>query len=230
MLRAAVDAGADAVDADVRVTVDGELVAAHDDHLEATTNGRGSLASMTLAQLRALDAAWMWPGPSNDYPLRGKGVRIPTVEEILVAFPDRKISLEMKTTGGEQQLCDLLRRTGRIDDAHIGSAGDAAIDRFKPICPEATTTVTDAMVDVMQRVQASSEPWCAPVPIGQPPYRIGDRVIVTEESVNWNHEHGLAVYTWTIDDERTLREVKRFGVDGVYTGRVDIARRVFDEN
>jgi glycerophosphoryl diester phosphodiesterase len=40
---------------------------------------------------------------------------------------------------------------------------------------------------------------------------------------------GLAIFTWTVDDPETLRELARAAVDGVYTTRPDIARRVFDE-
>lgn len=62
MMRAAVQAGADMVDADVRVTADGALVAAHDDDLRAMTGTTGSLRAKTLAALQTLDAAHTWPG------------------------------------------------------------------------------------------------------------------------------------------------------------------------
>ena len=228
MMRAAVEAGADAVDVDVRISADGVLVASHDDDLVATTNAEGSLQTRTLAQLKQLDAAWTWPGPKRNYPLRRSGVTIPTVEEILNAFPHRRVSLEFKTTGGEQTMCTLLRRLGRTNDVYLGSAGDAAIDTFKPICPEVTTTVTDAMVVDMQQAQGNGTPYCSPATIGQPPFSIAGRRIVTPASVAWNHQHGMAVYTWTLDDPVTLAEAARSGVDGVYTGRADVARAVVD--
>ena len=228
MMRAAVRAGADVLDADVRVTADGVLVASHDDDLFTATGMKGSLRTRTLAQLRMLDAAWTWPGPKRDYALRRRGVTIPTVEEILEAFPRRRISLEFKTTGGERALCALLRRLRRTGDVYIGSAGDAAVDTFKPICPEVTTTVTDAMVVDMQRARSTGSPWCSPSPIGQPPYAFGSRRLVTRESVDWNHQHGMAVYTWTLDDPATLAAAAAAGVDGVYTGRADLARAIFD--
>jgi glycerophosphoryl diester phosphodiesterase len=228
MMRSAVRAGADVVDADVRVTSDGVLVASHDDDLTVTTNGSGSLHAHTFAELRRLDAAWTWPGRRHDFALRGTGVTIPTVEEILNAFPNRRVSLEFKTTGGEKAMCTLLRRLRRTSDVYIGSAGDAAVDTFKPTCPEVTTTVTDAMVVDMQNAQKTGAAWCSPSPIGQPPYVIGSRRIVTSESVRWNHAHGMAVYTWTLDDPAQLADAAAAGVDGVYTGRADLARAAFD--
>ena len=228
MMRAAVRAGADVVDADVRITADGLLVASHDDDLRSQTGTPGSLRTKTLSQLRAFDAGYTWPGPRRDYPLRRRGVTIPTVEEILRAFPNRRVSLEFKTTGGEQTLCDLLRRLGRASDVYVGSAGDAAVDRFKPLCPEVTITVTDAMVVDMRNAQTTGRAWCSPSPIGQPPFAVGARRVVTRESVAWNHAHGMAVYTWTLDDPKLLEAAVSAGVDGVYTGRADLARRVFD--
>ena len=228
MMRAAVRAGADVVDADVRVTADGLLVASHDDDLRSQTGTPGSLRTKTLSQLRSFDAGYTWPGPRRDFPLRGRGVTIPTVEEILKAFPNRRVSMEFKTTGGEQTLCNLLRRLGRASDVYVGSAGDAAVDRFKPLCPEVTITVTDAMVGDMRNAQTTGRAWCSPSPIGQPPFVIGARRVVTRESVAWNHAHGMAVYTWTLDDPKQLEAAVAAGVDGVYTGRADLARQVFD--
>jgi glycerophosphoryl diester phosphodiesterase len=229
MLRAAVRAGADIVDADVRVTKDGVLVASHDDGLASTTNGSGSLRAHTLAELRQLDAAWTWAGPSRTFPLRGTGVKIATVEEILRAFPNRRVSLELKASGDEQGLCTLLRRLGRTGDVYVSTASDAYMDRFKPLCPEVTTTVTDAIVGQMRTARERGAAWCSPAPIGQPPFYRDGRPRLTAESVRWSHDHGMAVYTWTLDRAADLDAARRLGVDGVYTGRADLARKLFDQ-
>lgn len=227
MLRASVKAGADVVDADVRLSADGVLVAAHDDDLAVASNGKGSLRAQTFFALRQLDFGWSWKDPQGKFSLQGRGVKIPSIEEVLKAFPNRRISLEFKVTGGEATLCALVRRLHRTKDVYISSAGDAAVDTFKPICPEVTTTVTDSMVPILRAAQASGEAWCAPVPIGQPPFSRGNDTFITKKSVEWNHAHGLAVYTWTLDSEQDLRVALAAGVDAVYTGRADLARKVF---
>jgi glycerophosphoryl diester phosphodiesterase len=227
MLRAAVRAGADVVDADVRLSADGVLVAAHDDELGGASNGEGSLRAHTFAALRQLDFGWAWKNPQGKLSLRGKGVKIPSIEEVLKAFPNRRVSLEFKVTGGEATLCNLVRRLGRTKDVYISSAGDEAIDTFKPICPEVATTVTDAMVPLLRAAQASGKDWCAPAHIGQPPFSRGKNTFITKTSVDWNHAHGLAVYTWTLDSEEDLRVALNAGVDAVYTGRADLARKIF---
>ena len=228
-MRASMSAGADVNDADVHITADGVLVAIHDDTVDATTNGSGVVADKTLAELRTLDAGWAFTGPGNDYPFRGKGVTIPTIEEVLTSFPDKLTSLEFKDDFGAapQAMCDLLRRLGRTKTVYISSDTDPAIEAFKAVCPEVTTTVTDAMVPVLLAAQASGEAWCSPVPIGQPPYNESRKP--TAASLKWSHDHGLANFTWTIDDADTIRYLVSIGMDGVYTRRPDIARKVVDD-
>lgn len=228
-MRLSMAAGADVNDADVHVTADGVLVAIHDDTVDATTNGKGFVSSMTLAQLQTLDAAQSFAGPKNDFPYRHKGVIIPTIEEVLSAFPSTLTSLEFKDDSGPapEILCTLLRKLGRTQSVYLSSDTDAAIEQFKADCPEVTTTVTDAMVPIMRAAQASGEAWCSPVAIGQPPYNETRKP--TTASLKWSHDHGLANFTWTVDDPETLRYLASIGMDAVYTRRPDIARKIVDE-
>ena len=228
MMRAARRAGADILDADVRTTKDGVLVASHDDQIRIDATATMSIAQTNYADLRRINLGATWVGPNGNHPLANQQVSVPTVEAILRAFPNNTVSLEFKTTGGEATMCTLLRKLDRTKNVYLGSAGDAAIDRFKPLCPEVTTTVTDAMVPIFLKAQADHTPWCAPVPIGQPPLRQGT-FSLTRASVDWDHAHGLAVFTWTADDRPTLERVAALGVDAVYTARPDLARAVFSK-
>lgn len=227
-MRISMSVGADVNDADVHITADGVLVAIHDDTVDSTTNGSGLVATKSLAELRALDAGYSFAGPDGTWPYRGSGVRIPTIEEVLVTFPDTLTSLEFKDDSGDapNALCVLLRRLGRTDSVYVSSDTDPVIEEFKILCPEVTTTVTDAMVPVMRAAQESGAPWCSPVPIGQPPYNEDRKP--TANSLKWSHDQGLASFTWTVDDADTIRYLASIGMDGVYTRRPDIARRVVD--
>jgi glycerophosphoryl diester phosphodiesterase len=228
-MRASMAAGADVNDADIHVTADGVLVAIHDDTVDATTDGKGFVRDMTLAQLRSLDAGQSFAGPNNDFPFRGKGVTISTIEEVLTAFPNTLTSLEFKDDSGPapEILCTLLRRLGRTKNVYISSDMDPAIDQFKLDCPEVPTTVTDAMVPTLLEARSSGKPWCSPVPIGQPPFSADRKP--TKESMKWSHDHGLANFTWTVDDPDTLRYLAEIGMDAVYTRRPDIARKIVDQ-
>ena len=222
-------AGADVNDADVHLTKDGVLVAIHDDTVDATTDGTGLVIDKTLAELRKLDAGSHFKDSAGGFPFRGKGVTIPTIEDVLTQFPGVLTSLEFKDNSGPapQIMCDLLRKTGRASSVYMSSDTDPPIEEFKKLCPEVTTTVTDAMVPIMLAAEKSGATWCSPVPIGQPPYSADPRP--TRESLKWSHDHGLANFTWTIDDPATLRYLAGIGMDAIYTRFPDVARKIVDE-
>jgi glycerophosphoryl diester phosphodiesterase len=114
-----VKAGADMLELDVGVTKDDEIVVSHDTTLDRTTNGRGTIESKTLKQIRRLDGAY-WFAKGDDayshdrkrraYKLRGiatgkrkppKGYkradfRVPTLRQVLKAFPRTPINIEIK--------------------------------------------------------------------------------------------------------------------------------------
>ena len=88
--RNAVELGVDALELDVHATRDGALVVIHDSTVDRTTDGTGAVSNFTLEEITALDAGYNWsPGAdSDDNPYRGTGVTIPTLEEVLSAFPN----------------------------------------------------------------------------------------------------------------------------------------------
>ena len=225
MMRAAKAAGADILDADVRITKDGVLVAAHDDLVQPASGPPVSIVNITYAELQHIDLGDTWTSPTGTHPLAGTHVSVPPIEDVMNAFPDRRFGLEFKVDGAEDAMCSLLRRLNRVGDAFVSSGGDGPVTRFKSVCPEAVTTVTDAMEAEYLHAEATGSPWCAPVGIGQPP--LVDRgVALTKANVRWDHDHGLADYTYTANTEPELRAVARLGVDAVYTDRADLARAI----
>ena len=87
----AIDAGADMIELDVRLTADHRLVVIHDATLERTTNGRGAVAHQTLDEPRRLDAG-AWFGPVF------AGAIVPTLDEDLEVCRGRVLAnIEVKT-------------------------------------------------------------------------------------------------------------------------------------
>ena len=85
--RAAIEAGADMIETDVRLTRDGVPVLIHDRTVDRTTDGKGYVKDMTFAELRALNAG------TKDVPQQ-----IPTLEELLelLTATDVTLNLEVK--------------------------------------------------------------------------------------------------------------------------------------
>src|SRR5918994_6298404 len=95
--RLAVEAGAGGLELDVHMTRDGHIVVIHDATVDRTTNGSGAVSEMTLAKLRGFDAGHTFsPDGDPTRPYRGKGVRVPTLVEILEEFPELPVNIEIK--------------------------------------------------------------------------------------------------------------------------------------
>lgn len=155
-------AGADVLEMDVFQTKDNHLVILHDaSGVGRTTDGDGRIVDMTLAEVRALDAAyWFIPGegtqrdrPEEDYVFRGiatgdkpppagysaEDFKIPTLEEALSRFSDKLINVELKEDDGqgdyEQQMADLLLSYGRLTNLIVASFDDTVNAAFKAVAP-----------------------------------------------------------------------------------------------
>jgi glycerophosphoryl diester phosphodiesterase len=221
-MRRSIDAGADVLDADLWMSSDGVIVARHDRDLATSTNGSGPIDTFTWSDLQELDAAATWNGDPIDDP-----VGIPSLAQILEAFPEVLISLEIKQTAPSMadELCAALTAAKALDRVYLSANDDAAVYDARDACPGVLITTTYADLDARRDAEARGAPWCAASPIGQPPYRDGR---FDADRVAQAHAHGQALFTWTIDDPDTLRELAEMGIDGVYTRRPDIARAVFD--
>ncbi|MDO1558066.1 glycerophosphodiester phosphodiesterase family protein [Brevundimonas sp. 2R-24] len=98
-MREAFRLGADVVEIDIHPTTDGEFAVFHDWTLDCRTNGQGVTREQTMAYLKTLDAGYGYTADGGrTYPLRGTGVgAIPTLAEVLEAFPDRRFQINIKS-------------------------------------------------------------------------------------------------------------------------------------
>ncbi len=109
----AVALGVDVLEMDLHITQDGVLVISHDETVDRTTDGTGEIEKMTLAEIKALDAGHNWSADGGGtFPYRGQGISIPTLEEVFLAFPEYRMTIEIKKTERSmaQPFCDLIRR------------------------------------------------------------------------------------------------------------------------
>ena len=230
----AVDVGATAVELDVHATADGELVVCHDATVDRTTAAQGTIASFTLAQLRAMDFSYWWipgadvtPGqPAADYPFRGRAPGDPsfgiaTLREVLEQFPGLVLNLDIKQTAPvvapyEESLARVLAEFGRTDDLIVASFLDPATDAFRRFAPDVPTSAgTMATAEAWQAVQAGEDLPESPAVAFQVPERQGDLVIVDERFVAAAHRAGKAVHVWTVNDAESMERLLGLGVDGI---------------
>jgi len=237
----AVAAGADAVELDVHATADGHLVVCHDATVDRTTDGHGAIASMTLEELRTLDNAYWWvPGSvvepdAADYPLRGKGLGIATLDEVLDAYPDTILNLDIKQTAPvvapyEEALARSLRAHGRGDDVIVASFNDGSTDVFRAFAPEyATSAGTFAVAAFWRAAHAGEVVETPPFAALQVPVRTAGVTVCDEVLVAAAHRAGIAVHVWTIDDAAEIAALIGIGVDGVITDVPSVAVGVLED-
>jgi glycerophosphoryl diester phosphodiesterase len=128
----AVGEGAIYTETDIQLTADGELVLVHDPTLERTTNGRGRVSSLTLAELRTLDAG-SWFAPTF------AGQRIPEFGEFLAwveARPPFGAALEVKASGIGARVAELAWASSARDHLAIYAFDPAEIRAAKAVRPE----------------------------------------------------------------------------------------------
>ncbi len=138
----AVRLGAHMIEFDVQLTKDGALVLMHDGTVNRTTDGKGKVADLTLAEIKALDA-----GAKMD--ARFAGTRIPTFEEALAVFP-KNVWLNCHLKGGAalgEATAKVIAKTGRKHQAFLAATADAA--------KAARVAVPDILICNMERQNES---------------------------------------------------------------------------
>ncbi|MHB8328508.1 MAG: glycerophosphodiester phosphodiesterase [Acidimicrobiales bacterium] len=243
-VRRAVELGATGIELDVHATADRRLVVCHDDTVDRTTDGKGSIHSLTLAQLRDLDNAyWFAPGadvtPGLDpaeYPFRGRApsdaeFSVATLDEMLTLLDGHggvAVNLDIKQTAPavEPYEEDLARSLAEHDVAErviVASFLDNATEAFSRHAPDIATSAGTLQTAMFIRAvrQGEEPPPMSHVALQVPAAR-GDFVIVDEAFVDAAHAHGLAVHVWTVNDEEEMARLVDLGVDGIISDRPSV--------
>ena len=145
---AAFEAGADIVEFDIHPTTDGHFVVFHDWTVDCRTNGTGVTRELALADLKALDIGYGYTADGGaTFPFRGKGVGLmPTLGEVLDAFPDRRFLVNIKSNDPEEGRM-LAERIGALPPARRELiqvyGGGTAIATFRAALPDVTVLGTD---------------------------------------------------------------------------------------
>lgn len=213
---------ADMLELDVRATADGHCVVIHDPTVDRTTNGTGDVAAMTLEELQSLDAAHHFTRDGGrTFPLRGHGVRVPTIGEVLDALPDMPITVEVKTGAAQRPLFDALDAAGARDRIILASA----FDRDRTLFHEWEGALS-ASVERGRMFYTLHRLRCARFAsmrahVAQTPETWNGRRIVTPRFVRDVHRSGTHVHIWTVNETADMVRLLDWGVDGLVTDRPD---------
>jgi len=223
----AIELGADGIEFDVHFSADGVPVVIHDFTVDATTDGSGRVADLTLAQLKQLDA-----GTRFDPAFTGE--RIPTLDEVLEAVSGRRgwggellLNIELKTTspgdnGLERAVITLVEQHSLSRRVLFSSFNPFSLRRAKRIAPHipAGLLYDQGLSLPLRRAWLA---FLAPHEARHPHYKMVDARYMA-----WARRRGYRVNTWTVDDPAEMRRLVGLGVNGIITNVPDVLRSVLE--
>ena len=220
--RKAVKLGVDVLEMDVRSTKDRQLIILHDDTVSRTTNATGPVQNYTLVDLKKLDAAHRWsPDNGQTFPLRSKGVQIPTLSEVFKAFPQTKLNLEIKEarSGTIQSLCRLIRDHQMTNNVVVASFDTDSLKEFRRLCPQVATSAGASEAQLFFGLQKAylEAAYSPDAQVLQVPEALGDLRIVNRRFIDAAHARNMRVQVWSINDVTSMQRLLELGVDGIMT-------------
>ncbi len=218
--------GADVLELDVHATADGTLVVMHDGTVDRTTDGKGKIKELTLAEVKKLDAGFPFTSDGGKtFPFRGQKIQVPTLAEIFAALPEMTFNIEPKQSEPSiiKPLCEMIRAKKMVDKVIVGSFRQQAIDEFRQTCPEVATSGSPTEVTEFLAFSKTgiSESYTPPFQALQIPENLGKLSVVTQDFVENAHRKNLKIHVWTINEAADMQRLIDLGVDGIMTDYPD---------
>jgi glycerophosphoryl diester phosphodiesterase len=226
----AVRMNADYLEIDLQMTRDGHLIAMHDETVNRTTNGSGRVGSMTLAEIKRLDAgSWF----NRQHPMYARdeyaGEKVPTLREIFETFRgETNYLLETKSPdvypGLEEELVALVEEFKLKRHVAVQSFSKASllkirslngdIPLFQLLWYNAPASISDSSLADIKRYAAG---------IGANFQRLNAPYVQKVKHA------GLLMYPYTINYQVNMSKALNWGADGIHTNYPDRLREVIEE-
>jgi glycerophosphoryl diester phosphodiesterase len=207
--RAALEVGVDLVELDVQLSRDAKVVVLHDETLDRTTTGTGSVRNKTLEEIQTFSAHY-----ASRFKEKFLGERVPSLAEALKALRGRarvlvEIKKESVDTEGtiERETVEVIERAGMEKDAAIVSFVPTALKRCLEFGPKIRRghLFQSAAVDAVLRAAQAAE--CA--------FIMPEKRMLSPSLCEKAEGEGLEVGTWVVDDPEELRALAPLGLFGV---------------
>jgi glycerophosphoryl diester phosphodiesterase len=225
----AIECGADALEMDVHLTRDGHFVVTHDEDGLRMTGTRVRWSELELAEVQRLDAGWGFVDASGLRPYAGRGVTIPTFEDVVRRFPTVHINVDIKHEGAVPRMLELLRGLGaeaRVTLASFQTLTAVAVRRLGYGGETALSQGEIATLLALPALVWRQLPFtgtAAQVPVHQGPLRFDRPAFIAK-----CHSLGLRVDFWVIDDPAEAARLLELGADGIMTNDPGALHALFD--
>jgi glycerophosphoryl diester phosphodiesterase len=221
---------ADMLEMDVRLTRDGQVVVIHDATVDRTTDGAGRVADLTLEEIRSLDAGYRFVDPSGAASFRGRGVTIPTLDEVLTAFPAMRVNIEAKERAVAGPLVEVVARHGAEQRVLVAAEREESRRGARGYPGPWGASARQLKAFWALHWLPGGSPWTPRADIFQVPERHGRLHVVTPRFLRAAHRLGIPVQVWTVNRREDMQRLLDLGVDGIQTDRPDLLAAVLTES
>lgn len=225
----AIELGVDSLEMDVHLTLDADLIVSHDDTAQRMTGARIRWRDIDVADAQRLDAGWGFVAPDGSRPFAGRGICVPTFEEVLTAFPSVHINVDIKGERAVGIVLELVRRMHAEERVTLASfALKTAVEvRRKGYGGETALSQSEvASLVTLPALLWRQLPFtgtAAQIPTNQGPIRFDRTPFIAK-----CHSLGLRVDFWVIDDRAEAQRLLELGADGIMTNDPAALRPIFE--
>lgn len=225
----AIEIGVDALEMDVHLTRDGQLVVAHDDTAARMAATPAPWSELDLADAQRLDVGWGFVAADGSRPFAGKGIHVPRFADVLDAFPGVRINVDIKkderAIGAMLELLAAKRAVERVTIASFktrialevrrrGYAGETALSQGEVV---ALLGMPAPLWRAIPRTGSAAQ-----VPVAQGPVHFDRPAFIAK-----CHAVGLRVDFWTVDDPAEAARLLGLGADGIMTNDPAVMKSLF---
>jgi glycerophosphoryl diester phosphodiesterase len=214
----ALELGCDALEMDVHLTSDNQLIVAHDELATRTTGAALAWHTLDLAAAQRLDVGWGFLAPDGTRPFAGQGIYAPSFAEVLEAYPDVHINVDIKGERAVEIMLALLREHDAERRVTLASFQAKTLVDVRRKKYQGETGLAQAEVAALLALPSivwRQLPWtgnAAQVPTHQGPLRFDRAPFIAK-----CHSVGLRVDYWVIDDASEAARLLELGADGIMT-------------
>lgn len=230
----AAEFGVDVIETDTHLTKDNEFVICHDADISRVSNGSGKIEDYNLAELKGFDAGYKFTSDGGQtFPFRGKGITFMSVREVLEKFPNQRFNIDLKDNNPDQVAlwADLITEYDAVNRVLTASQFTANLKLVRNAFPEMATSFSAGEVfryyirNKLGMVKGMHFEGSAL----QVPVRMAGLRIISEKSIKNAHRKGYKLHVWTINDQKTMRDLFEMGVDAIFTDRPRLLKEVITE-
>jgi glycerophosphoryl diester phosphodiesterase len=214
----ALELGADALELDVHLSADGVVVVSHDASALRMAGVPALFCRAQRADIRRWDAGHGFLDPAGGRPFAGRGVSVPTLEEVLMEFSGVPLNVDIKQHDPPMvpQLLALLRRLRATERVRLASFRRATLRQVRAAGYEGPTGLAQAEVATLvlgPRIALRRR--AHPLDAAQLPLRYGVIAFDTPRIVARCRRVGLRLDYWTVNHPAQAERLLALGADGI---------------